>query len=230
MGCGLKKADGEYIRHPLSYLMEAADSICYLVMDIEDGFNKDWYGYNEIRDVLTVLNGVEKIFMYAEKGKNEVSKMVKLRIGLIQYLVDLATSNFVKNYETICSGIYNKELINADDNKVADTLLQFCCDEIFPRKAIYSLELTGDSVISGLLDYYVKCIFHANKAYRKRAIGLISRSIIKASLLENNLGENGNFEDLNDYYKFRVIVDFITGMTDQYALSHYQKLSGQKIV
>lgn len=229
-GCGLKKADGEYIRHPLSFLMEAADSICYLVMDIEDGFNKDWYDYDEIRGVLSELNGVEKILKYAEKGKNEVSKMVKLRIGLIQYLVNLATSKFVENYEKICSGDYNKELINADDNKVADTLLQFCRDKIFPKKAIYSLELTGDSVISGLLDYYINFIFHKNKEYRKRAIGLISRSIIKASLLENNMVEDSNFEDLNNYYKLRVIVDFITGMTDQYALSQFQKLSGQKIV
>ena len=85
-----------------------------------------------------------------------------------------------------------------------------------------------------------------NKDYKKRTIGLISNSVIKAALLENDLKLPDSSHDyykffeefddkkpndlkLNDYYKLRVIVDFISGMTDQYALNHFQKLSGQKI-
>jgi dGTPase len=229
-GCNLKGKNGLYIRHPLSYLMEAADSICYLVMDIEDGFNKEWYCFDELKSIIGALNGMSDIIEFADKKINNVSKIVNLRIGLIKYLVDLTTDNFIKNYSEICDGSYNKELINDDDNKVADTLMTFCIKNIFPKKEIQSLELTGDSVISGLFNYYIGFIFHENKDYRKRAIGLISNSIIRASLLENNLGHNGKFEDLNNYYKLRVIVDFITGMTDQYALNHYQKLSGQRII
>jgi dGTPase len=229
-GCGLISEGEQYIRHPLSFLMEAADSICYLVMDIEDGFNKDWYDYEKIKGILSPLNGVDHIFQKAEKKVYEVTKMVTLRIGLISYLVKLAVSNFVNNYEDICCGKYEHELINDDSNNVAKTLFEICASKIFPQKSIQTLELTGDSVITGLLDYYIKFIFHSEKDYRKRAIGLISRSLIKASLLENNFGKEVKFEDLNDYYKLRVIVDFITGMTDQYALNHFQKLSGQKIV
>ena len=68
-----------------------------------------------------------------------------------------------------------------------------------------------------------------NKDYRKRAQGLISDSVLRVAFVENNLLENSGIDKLNDYYKLRVIVDFISGMTDQFALNHYQKLSGQKI-
>lgn len=80
-----------------------------------------------------------------------------------------------------------------------------------------------------MLDYYIKFIFDSTPDYNRRAIGLISDSTIRASLIENELVSKDEFEKLNDYYKLRVIVDYISGMTDQYALDHYQKLSGQKI-
>lgn len=250
--CDLIQGD-LYKRHPLSYLMEAADSICYSVMDIEDGFNKGWYSYNFIKDKLSQVNGMSDIFTRIEKndtetGKepSEIKKIVNLRINLISLLVKLAIENFIKNYADICNGDYNEELIYHDENKLAKTLQIFCVEYIFPKQEIQSLELTGHSVLSGLLDFYIGFLFKDNKDYMKRAVGMISNSVIKAAALENNfnLSENTNeyykfFEKydedapkkeiFSDYYKLRIIVDFISGMTDQYALEHYQKLSGQKI-
>lgn len=227
--CGLINDKGVFYRHPLSYLMEAADSICYRVMDIEDGFNKNWYDFEKIVESISDIAVLKRTIDKAKGKPTEISKVVTLRIGIIAYLVELAIKNFVENYDAINSGTFNEELIEVDKNKVDERLKKFCEENIFPQKEIQSLELSGDSVISGLLDYYVNFIFHENKNYRKRAVGLISNSIKRAAFFENNLGVNGKFDDLNNYYKFRVIVDFITGMTDQYALSYYQRLSGQKI-
>ena len=83
--CGLSKV-GYTKRHPLAFLMEAADSICYLVMDIEDGFNKKWYDYNSIGNHLQHLAGLNKVLedlqnKYTDYG-TEISKMVGLRIYL----------------------------------------------------------------------------------------------------------------------------------------------------
>ena len=99
-------------------------------------------------------------------------------------------------------------------------------ERIASYREINSLEVTGHSVIKGLLDYYIYFLFHPNKDYQKRAEQLISNSISKAILTENHCN---SLDELNDYYKLKLIVDFITGMTDQYALDHYQKISGQKI-
>ncbi len=296
---------GEIVRHPLCYLMEAADSICYLVMDIEDGFNKGWYDFEFVVKKLEHVEGVREA---ADKIKEdnfgigeEVTRMVKFRIYLIQRLVDLAAENFLNQYDQIIAGKYNNELIFQDDKKLAKSLQQFCFENIFPSRDITSLELTGHSVITGLLDIYTNFVFHEEKAYRDRAAGLISNSIIRIAIEENkeiiyskrlfdilyDIDEeqdskkknllsikydefnkllqkldllNNKFalsakkreqklvqrqinetdteiyrlvdptlDDLDDYYKLRVIVDYISGMTDQFALSQYQKLSGQKI-
>jgi len=225
-GCGLYR-NTMIIRHPLAFLMEAADSICYLVMDIEDGFNKDLYSYNDLKTYLSAIPGIEDQFIRIEKKyKLDISKIVNLRIYLIKRLVDLAVKNFTENIKKIYDGKYNYELIYDDKDDLAKKLQEFCVTEIFPKKEVQSLELTGHSVLTGLLDYYIQFTFHESKDYRKRAIGLISNSIKKIACMETGAK---SFDELNNYYKLRVIVDFISGMTDQYALNHYQKLSGQKI-
>jgi dGTPase len=226
--CSMLKGD-TIIRHPLSYLMEAADSICYLVMDIEDGFNKGWYSFDHLKSELDHIEYLNSKFSELEKIQEErkgITRMVKLRIFLISKLVELAVENFVTNLDVICNGDYNNELIKDDVHGLSKALGKFCVNNIFSRREIQQLELTGHSVIKGLLDYYIHCIFQGSRDYVQRAKGMISGSIIRTALLENGVQ---NFEDLNDYYKLRIIVDFISGMTDQFALDHYQKLSGQKI-
>jgi dGTPase len=228
--CNLIKGE-EIIRHPLVFLVEAADSICYLVMDIEDGFNKGWYDYDYVKAALTNINGTNSFLSRIEaQYKTDVGRIVSLRINLISQLVDLAFNNFVKYLDLICHGNYNKELIFDDVKSLAKTLKEFCVKNVYTNKEIEFLELTGDSVLSGLLDYYIQFLFHKDEAYKKRAIGLISNSIKKAALIENNLCLDDNFDKLSDYYKLRVIVDFVSGMTDQYALNHYRRLNGQKII
>ncbi len=232
--CGLKVGN-EVLRHPLCYLMEAADSICYLTMDIEDGYSKNLINLKDYYKALKNIPSLEKELklIYKDKMcvyKNDTTKIVNFRIKIIQQLVLLAVKNFVKNLDKIEKGEYNQELIFDDKNGLAKALQKFCVDKIFKYREINSLEITGHSVITGLLDYYIEFIFHKNKKYRKRAIPLISESILKVAYEENGLvGDNAKIDNLNDYYKLRIIVDFISGMTDQFALNHYQKISGQKI-
>lgn len=232
--CGLRVA-GQAVRHPLCYLMEAADSICYLIMDIEDGFSKKLYDLTYLYNIYKTIPCIQKrvVELYEDKKgiyKNDTTKLVNFRIEIIQQLVLLAISNFEKNIKGIENGTYSKELILDDDeNKLAEKLKQICADKIFKFREITSLEITGHSVITGLLDHYLSFVFHEDKKYRKRAQSLISESILKTAFEENQLPENSNIDALNDYYKLRVIVDFVSGMTDQFALDHYQKLSGQKI-
>lgn len=207
--------------------MESADSICYLVMDIEDGFNKKWYNFAHIKESLIEIDGMQAIFEKIDNAsKNEITKVVNLRLALIKKLVTLAVDNFIKNLELICSGEYKKELIEDDHSMLSGRLRDFCSKNIFSHKDIMALELTGHSVLTGLLDFFIETVFHGSKSYRKRAIGLLSESIKKAAMLET---QTSDFDGLSDYYKLRIIVDYISGMTDQFALNQYQKLSGQKI-
>lgn len=249
--CGLMQSD-DIIRHPLTFLVEAADTICYRTMDIEDGFNKKWYSYNDIKVFLSDNEMCKKIISDSERqlhdkaekeGRDfakmsEIEYVVNLRIKLIGYLMEVTIQNFIDNIEEICNGTYHYELLSKDSETagVSETLSSFCTKKIFSNRDILSLEITGHSVITGLLDYFIDFIFQNNtekpekdSAYQIRAKGLISKSIIEVAKLECNFYDQDLIHKLPDYYKLRVVVDYISGMTDQFALNQFQKLSGQKI-
>lgn len=219
--CGLL-VDGRIVRHPLCYLVEAADSICYLTMDLEDGFNKKLFTLEMLEDCIGNDSPVIKEIIHNQEPDS--LKITKIRNELISELVDQAFTLFERHIDEIENGTFNKELIFAAF-PLADHLQQFCIERIYSIEEIYRLELVGHSVLTGLLDYFTDWIFMKNKAYHRRAIHLLSDSILQSALRENGVG---SFEELSDYYKLRVIVDYIAGMTDRYALKLYRLLSGKQ--
>lgn len=257
MECHLK--DGDKIkRHPLSFLVEAADSICYLVMDIEDGFSMNWYSFDYIVDfindklenkykqknhsILDILN-----IDFIKRGiddKDERRKMTDLRVGLIRYLVKVAITNYIEHLEEIDDGTYSRELIE-DGDFIAKVLGDFAKANIYPKREIEQVELTGYSVLNGLLDILTKCAFSDEKKFRNHIKSVMSRTFLKVAMhtvekiedvkpteykfYSNKELNDFDIERLNTYERLRLIVDLISGMTDKYAVSLYQKLSGQRL-
>lgn len=239
----LEISSNKYKRHPLSFFVEAADSICYLTMDIEDSINKDWYTYDDLKKFFLEKipnNEIKKIFECIEskpENKNAPQRklIVDFRVCVISYLVTLAVENFIKNSEAIEKGNYHKELIEDDKEKVALALTEFCKKKILIKREIEYLELTGNSIITGLFDIYIKLLFHDNKKFRNRAKDMISKALLLTNIKEELDGfEEKNLEDfdigdLSIETRFRIILDFVSGMTDKFALNHYKRLSGQQI-
>lgn len=220
--CGLR-IGGRVVRHPLCYLVEAADSICYLTMDLEDGFNKNLFTLDDLK--CAIGDSFPAIHEFLGNDDSDLAKISKIRNALIGHLVDMAFRNFEENIDQIENGTYNQELIFAD-SPLTKQLQKFCIDKIFSIEEIYTLELAGHSVLKGLLDFFIDSIFCKNKDYKRRAIKLISQNMIQVAL---NDAQVEGFDELPNYYKLRVIVDFVVGMTDKYALTFYQKISGGRI-
>lgn len=282
--CGLN-LNGKILRHPLCYLMEAADSIAYLIMDMEDGFNKKLFSIEFIQKLFENRKDKtsEYIVSLCKDGlNNDNSKIVAIRIALIDYFVELAFKVFIDKLDEIEVGTFSAELIEQDSLQIY-SILKTISGKIFESREINHLETTGYAVFKGLLDYYTEFLFHESKDFRRRAKSLISKSVIDIAIEESLLEICANysrnykqgqdvldavkvarfgklsldqiksvisddekkellilrnyilstvkpqFEDLSNYYKLRVIIDFISGMTDQFALNHFQKISGQKI-
>ena len=237
-------------RNPLVFLMEAADDICFLNMDIEDGFNKNYYDYDFIYDylmdtkdayIMEIVNGLFEKEAYKPKSNADYQRnqVVRLRVRLIQELVETANMVFWKNIHLIEKGKYFFELIKDENNyrsQLSETLNNFCGEHILNSREIQTLELKGEKVLNGLLARFVVGLLNygieGNKFYKKRAerlISLLSGSLLNAVFLENNIGEgcvNERFKKLDEYSRLHLIVDFISGMTDKYALTLYQKISG----
>lgn len=249
--CGLLFEDGTIIRHPLAFLMEAADSICYLVMDIEDAISKNWLTcdmviaeINASRDISDEIKQKLLRNQKINKGLN-ASKMkdwVMMRTTLLSHLMEVATDNFVTHLPDIGNGIYNSELIE-DGDGVYNALKQLTFRYVLSRREIISLEVTGRAVITGLLDSFFSMLFHHNKKVRARAKSLISKSIFKTILHEHlktnqpnisgdeveSIYQSWDVKDFTVEERFRLMRDYVACMTDKFALTQFQRLSGQKI-
>ena len=251
--CGLSNGDNEIMRHPLSFLMEAADSICYLTMDIEDGLKK-WLTVGDVceqinsyrdREEISFDDNAKRLLDSIEKTANDESvngrkRIMNLRTYLMGYLIDLALRNFIDHIVEIEEGTYTKELIKDDSNGIAEALGGVCKQYILNSREVISLEITGKSVIYGILDAYVKMFFSDDENLRNRAKRLISKTIFLTTLQEY-LKRNGEEDKADDRYekfdvkdfsveeRLRILRDYVSCMTDKFALNHYRKLSGQQI-
>ena len=255
--CHMCTEDNKIKRHPLSFLVEAADTISYSIMDIEDGLTMGWYSFDYIINYLdgylsketdkqdySILKTIGLDFEKKGINKNDSKrKMCDFRVYITRYLVSLAISRFKDNLEKIDKGEYSKELIE-DNDFVSKALHDFAVKNIYPQYEIEQIELTGNSVIKGLLNILLDCAFNQDKKFRNHLRSVISKTFLKVAKREESVNDippteykffsneeitGFDIEDLSPYSKLRTIVDLISGMTDRYAVSMYQKLSGQRL-
>lgn len=262
----------EVKRHPLSFLVEAADSICYGIMDMEDGYNINWYSFD---DMVKALNkfvygkavehkkvdllkkyavdpqkpesfSIEKYLGFVRKWSDGTNKdkrrlMLDFRVKMIDYLTKVAIDNFVNNLEGIDKGKYSGELLKDDDYDVFGALSEFAKNKIIARRDIQEVELTGNSVINGLLDILMSYAFSEDNKYRSKIKAVISKSRMEVTLHEYDFGNvlfktfeeediwKYDIEKLDSYTKLRLIVDFVASMTDKYSVELYQRFAGMRM-
>ena len=214
------KQSNYWSRHPLAFLVEAADDICYAIIDIEDGFALGYLTFEEAKAVLKPIARDVK-----RRPDMENSEIIgKLRAVAIGELVDTASKAFLENEEALLAGTYSKELI-------ADTPYKENIDEAksIAKKKIYwserktKIEIAGSEIISGLLDLYlpvVDSIEHLEWGVEK----LSGQPQMLARVMSNQ------FQGVSSRYEAWLrVTDFISGMTDRYALDLYRKLKGISI-
>lgn len=253
--CNLEKEDKTIKRHPLAFLVEAADTICYRAMDTEDGIMSNKFSLDEVlknvsRRVENNVNHADfEDWMMDETGHFSLEKLLKLRqeayypkrcvnfrVALINYFVNLALNNFIHNLESIDNGTYSEELLSDDPLKISDMLGNFQYECLYQSKEIISAELTGASVINGLLNIVLPKVMSYDAKTNKdiRIFSVMSDSELKLIHQECGLYDPQSkwvfrFEEVPPYYRLRYVVDWISGMTDKFALETYQKLSGMNL-
>ena len=267
-----KTGNEEVKRHPLSFLVEAADSICYSIMDMEDGYNLNWYTFE---DMIKIFNSTiyekavenKKVrllrkwitdptkpnsfsieaFLGSKREWSDGTEMDKrrlildFRVKMIDYLTNLAVVNFVYNLKDIDNGVYNNELLKDDDFGIFGALSEFTKRKIISRRDIQEVELTGNSVINGLLDILMSYAFSEDAKYRSKIKAVISKSRMEEMIHEHDYPDvlfkkftddelwKYDIEKLDNYSKLRLIVDFVASMTDKYSVELYQKFAGMRM-
>lgn len=224
-------------RHPLVYLLEAADDIAYSAADFEDGAKLGIIGFNEIREVFEknlsknkdLLNVLDN---YHAENKDKSLDRLSLTVQRFRILtqgkmIEGVINCFIENYDKIINGEFEYELLDKSS----------CCDIrksykelqhiVFDNKKIMQTELAGGEIIKGLLDIFVnasyKDTFNANGNNKE------TRLYKNISSSYRYFYENINDYPNEEYKKLQLIVDFISGMTDSYALNLYRKLKGIRL-
>lgn len=222
---GLKCIDKEkeiYARHPLVYLVEAADDISYLIMDIEDAQKLKIFSSEETKQLFLNFFEKEKNKVFLEK-KEQIFKQVKdtneqiafLRASVINLLVQQVAAIFIKNQNTILSGQFTGSLVDYLEGN-SQIALKKCAkiafEKIYLHPSVVKIEITGNNVINSLLDEFCQAIFSPDNQYSKKILSLLP------------LQYQGEYKNNNE--KLRAIVDFISGMTDLFAVDLYKLIRG----
>ena len=210
---GLKNEDGTYRRHPLSFLMEASDDICYGLLDLQDAFELNIVDLNDTKNIFTLLCGKEVTDeTYEDESIIKINKVSKLVAISINNLALHVMSVFENNFDAISEGKQPKDLIDVfSDNNLKIGLEEaknLAVNKIFNDKRKVELELGAYSIIETLLGTLIRATYqlHTEKklSFRnKRALEL--------------MGENKPKKSDSLYKKYQSVVDYIVGMTDNYA-------------
>ncbi|MGY3777091.1 deoxyguanosinetriphosphate triphosphohydrolase [Isobaculum melis] len=204
-------------RHPLVFLLEAADDIAYTFSDVEDGYNYGLYSFNELKNYLIKKTGIYSIL----DGENEAS-VIQTFIRVTQMKVyQSASKTFIKNYDDIMAGTFNNDLMNENINeiKLFKALKSFACDYIFNTKEIFDQEVLGFNIMNRLLDEFIPVVLKYDNLsekmnkYEERLFDNISDWAIKLYKKETK----GCLEPEKNYYRLKIAVDFVCSMTDGYA-------------
>jgi dGTPase len=224
-------------RSPIVYLMESADDIAYSAADIEDGVKLKIIDIYDVRKIFNenlsknkkiVIAELDELIQKHENGDfDETIVIQKFRIFTQRLMISNIIETFQKKYDLIMSGDLEAEIIDvsdAADIRAAYKYLQYI---VFDDKNIVKKEIAGWEAIYGLLKILVKASQSPNfkkdgNTYESRIYKLISSS-------HRFVYEKVEKYDNLEYKKLQMITDFVSGMTDTYAITLYQELKGIKL-
>lgn len=212
-----------YKRHPFVYLVEAADDICYRVIDWEDAHRLG------ILDSRTAVNALLNLL---ETGRRERmdrihatlktlegdsrEQLAFLRAMCINLLVETVVNGFIQNESALLTGMYNRSLIDGVDPLLGEALNEInniTVKRIYNHESVVKIELAGYEVMHSLLSHFIPAVLKADPSHREKKV---------LKLLPDQYKEEG----CTFYGKALNVVDFIAGMTDSYAMELYKNLHG----
>ena len=209
-----------YVRHPLVYLVEAADDICYEIMDLEDAHKLKILSFEETERLL--------LGFFDEMGKNRIlqrieeeqvtdpnEKVVYMRACVISLLENECVNTFIENEERLLAGTFTGSLID-NISPLPREAYKKCADlsveRIYKSKPVLDVELSGYKIMETLMQQMVRAVINPDRYYSQQLIGRVSSQYdIHAQDLETRI---------------MAVIDYISGMTDVYALDVYQKING----
>lgn len=211
-------SEGVFVRHPLVSIMEAADDICYQIMDIEDAHKLKLLTTDQVKQLFKGFfpdSRHERIDRVLQSLTDPNEQVAYLRSSVVGVLVENCARVFVENEEQILQGTFVGSLIDKLPPKLADayrTCSETAWSKIYCAPMVVDIELAGNRIISFLMQTLVDAVMNPEKNYSK--------------LLLNVIPQQYDVTGSSDYDRIQSVLDHVSGMTDVYALDLYRKLNG----
>ena len=223
LGIICKSKPGEplaYARHPLVYLVEAADDICYEIMDIEDAHKLKILSFEETKALLlgffdeTVKKRIENRII-DEGITDDNEKVIYMRACAIGKLENVCAQAFIDNEESILAGTFKGSLIDHIpelQRSAYSRCTELSFQKIYKSKPVLDVELSGFKIMETLMEIMTEAATHPDRFYSRQLMSRVS----------------SQYDINSDDFETRImaVIDYISGMTDVYALDIYQKING----
>ncbi len=212
-----------YSRHPLVYLVEAADDICYEVMDIEDAHKLKLLSFEETRGLLLAFfdDDVQRAIQQrieTEHITDENEQVVYMRACVIGKLENECVDAFLHNEAAIMAGTFKGSLIKhigERQRRAYEQCTKVALSKIYHSKPVLDIELGGYHIMGTILERMVDTIISPDRFYSQQLLRRVSSQY--------------EIEAPDMPTRVMAVIDFISGMTDVFALDFYQKINGTSL-
>ncbi|MCF0056800.1 deoxyguanosinetriphosphate triphosphohydrolase [Dyadobacter sp. CY356] len=215
---GLSKVEDNYLiykRHPIVYLVEAADDICYNIIDLEDAHRLKILSYHEVEELLLPLANDPNMAARLADIDDDDAKISFLRAKSINTLIGACSELFYREQESILAGDFNYSLVDRIDEpfrSVMKNIEKISVKKIYNYSSVVQIEVAGYKVMGGLLEEFIPAYLNNNSHYSKKLVALIPKQFIT--------------NKTDEYSKIQTVLDFVSGMTDLYAVELFRKIKG----
>lgn len=217
-----------FARHPLAYLLEAADDICYALIDLEDGINLNMLTYADVASIFYELIGERPSSIHLPAHMSVRQSLASLRARAMMRLVNTVTDAFVANNDAMLAGTLNGSLFahcEADVQNGINRAKQLARDQIFNHPSKVRMELMANQCLHRLLDAFMPLAWIGGQTdATSSSMSFEQQRLLR--LLQPHLDEHRRELSDNHYHNVLNILDFITGMNDHEAYRLAQELQG----
>jgi len=217
----IDEAKNIYARHPLVYLMEAADDIAYQIMDLEDALKLGILDFNTVESLFLAFfaDADDRFYQIKASVYREVSddneRIAFLRATVISKLITQTLEVFLSNQQAILQGMFAGNLVSHLPEQSLGALKQvssISVSKIYQHPDVIAIELSGYRVLGSLLEAFIHAVFEPKSSYNKKLISLMPMQFRSVSE--------------SPYLQVRSVLDFVSSMTDLYAVKLHRIIKG----
>jgi len=211
-------------RHPLAFLVEAADDICYRVIDIEDGFRLGYLSFQEVMDLFwPILREPQRQASRLARVSGQREKIELLRAKVINEAIGEALECFLDQEPDILCGRFDDPVMRHIGRRgEMDRLIEVAREQIYCAHEVVEIQAAGFQVIGELLERFSQVL----DEIAERGPGAGARSLMMVKLVPEQFVGPGRVPAGSPYLRLLRLTDFVSGMTDSYAVSLYKKITG----